>query len=932
MFRIMLQKIWHKGWMTLILLIGCILLISTAVSFPLYEKAAYDRMLQDEFQMILSKEGRWPTLISMATYSQKDKSGMIGKMENLASTIYENLGLTEKQTVYYYVLQRAPLLSDMNREDAKDISISLTGLSDIENHINIISGECFSEKGITEDGCIEVVVAEECFVSQGLLLGETLTLKELKDGEGNPIKMRIKGVFHTLDKDDFYWQDEENQLTSRAYMNMDLFREMFTTEYASKYSINCQFYSFVDYENIRYDEAEDVLQKTRYYSEKSSYRSVIDDPEYCNTLEAYLRKINRISATLLIMQIPVMIMLCAFLIMISGQMYEMERNEISVIKSRGSYRSQIFGLYFYQSILITAVGAVAGIPLGVMFSKVLGATRNFLEFDLSHSLNVVFTEKAVAYAVGAMFLSLVSLTVPAIRHSKVSIVNLKQQRAIKKKKLWEKLYLDIILLGISAYGYYSFHKNMKDLSVSVLQGDSLDPLVYLSSSLFILGLGLLFLRVHPYLVLLIYNIGKKFWKSASYISFQENIRSGRKQQLIMLFLIMTVSLGIYHATVARTILANATENTRYLNGSDAVIKEFWVMNIDPNNQSFVGYIEPDYKKYMTMDIADACTKVYYNDAGYLSLEKSDRQVITIMGIHTKEFGTITGMPEGYLEKPFFEYLNELALAPDGVLLSSNFKSQYGFEIGDSISYRSSSGSNATGKVVDFVDFWPGYAPTVTEVNPDGMAAERENFLLVTHFEMLKQNWGIQPYEVWIDLKEGCGTGDILEWIEENNVSVVKYVNREVNLQNTMEDPLLQGTNGVLTMGFIVTILLCAIGYLIYWIMAIRERELVFGVLRACGLHKGEVVHMLINEQIFCGVFSIIAGIGIGRLSSEMFVPILQQAYASENQALPMRLITNAADMYRLYGVISAAMILALIVLIFILFKMNVTKALKLGEE
>jgi len=148
----------------------------------------------------------------------------------------------------------------------------------------------------------------------------------------------------------------------------------------------------------------------------------------------------------------------------------------------------------------------------------------------------------------------------------------------------------------------------------------------------------------------------------------------------------------------------------------------------------------------------------------------------------------------------------------------------------------------------------------------------------------------------------------------------------------MEDPLLQGTNGVLSMGFIVTILLCAIGYLIYWIMAIRERELMFGVLRACGFHKGELVQMLINEQVFCGLLSVLAGIGIGKLSSKMFVPILQQAYASENQVLPMELITNAMDMYRLYGVILATMLLALGILIMIIFKMNVTKALKLGEE
>ena len=152
------------------------------------------------------------------------------------------------------------------------------------------------------------------------------------------------------------------------------------------------------------------------------------------------------------------------------------------------------------------------------------------------------------------------------------------------------------------------------------------------------------------------------------------------------------------------------------------------------------------------------------------------------------------------------------------------------------------------------------------------------------------------------------------------------------MKAAVEDPLLQGTNGVLTMGFVVTILLCAVGYLIYWIMSIRSREMIFGVLRACGMHKGELIHMLLNEQLFSGVLSVGAGIGIGRLTSVMFVPMLQRAYAAANQVLPMELVINASDMMRLYGVIACVMLICLVTLILLLFKMNVTKALKLGEE
>ena len=169
-------------------------------------------------------------------------------------------------------------------------------------------------------------------------------------------------------------------------------------------------------------------------------------------------------------------------------------------------------------------------------------------------------------------------------------------------------------------------------------------------------------------------------------------------------------------------------------------------------------------------------------------------------------------------------------------------------------------------------------------------------------------------------------------MKEKEIHVIKFTDKASEMRKVIQDPLLQGTNGVLTMGFIVTIIFCAVGYLIYWIMSIRSREMIFGVLRACGMHKGELFHMLINEQIFSGVLSIFAGIGIGTLTSRMFVPMLQTAYAASNQVLPMKLIVNQTDMNRLYLVIAGVMAICLLTLLILVFKLNVTKALKLGEE
>lgn len=932
MLGIMLQKMWHKKWMNLSLLLGCILLVATVVSFPLYQKAAYDRMLQDEFRNYIATQGQYPTTINMKSVSQKDKTGKtMKKIEQKMASVANDLGTESVMDIQYLALTKATIDSDMKRMDGNDIEVSLGGMTDLENHVELLSGELFSEKGISDDGKIEVIVSQGCMVSRGLLIGESLTFKSLKTPDGKPISIVVKGVFKP-DNDTDYWQVNITELGNGCLMKMDLFREMFTGDNLGYYNISCNYYTLLDYKNMTYEQVPQLVADTKYLAKKSKFRSVVKEPSYIELLDYYSQKVNRISATLVILQVPVLIMLAAFLFMISGQMYEMEKNEISVIKSRGSSRSQIFRLYLYQGIVLTLAGGLLGVPLGALFSKVLGAVRNFLDFDTSRTLTIVYTKTSAVYAAAAMLITLLSITIPAIGHSKVSIVRLKQSKNVKKKSWWKKLYLDIVLIGISGYGYYTFHKNMTAVSGTVMEGQSLDPLLYISSSLFIIGMGLLFLRLQPYIVKLIYIIGGKFWGPASYISFMESIKQGSKQQLIILFLIMTVSLGMYHSTVARTILDNAIRNTDYTDACDMILAERWTEIVDENGAVTGNYVEPDYKKYASMDFAKSYSRVYFDEAGYISEDKNGRQNITIMGIHTKEFGEMTFVTKDILEKHYYEYLNELAEVQDGVLLSSNFKTKLGYEVGDTLAIHDSTKAGANCKIVDFVDYWPGYAPVKTVLNPDGTSEMADNYLAITHYELTRQQFGVRPYEIWIQLNEKANDETIYNWIEKNDIRVKRYVNRANDLEETMEDPLLQGTNGILTLGFVVTIVLCAVGYMIYWIMSIKDRELIFGVLRASGFHKNEIVRMLLVEQLFAGVFAVFAGIGIGWISSIMFVPIIQLSYASATQVLPLTLIMDRIDLIRLFGVIALVMLTCLGVLVSLLFHMNVTKALKLGEE
>lgn len=936
MLGVMLQKIWHKKWMIMCLLLGSVLLIATVVSFPLYRNAAFDRMLQDEFNNYLQKNGEWPTELEMTIISKKEAGGTsMKRMESFLEGMYEDMGVEKDETVLQYSLQNADAISQLKQEEGGTLSLRIGMMSNLPAHAEVISGQMYSEDGLDENGAIEVVISQECMVRSNLLLGETVQFKALKDYNGKAIKLKVVGVYGKKTTDDFYWQVSPDSLFNVCLMEENLFREYFTGDNAQKYSINCSYFALIDYEKITSADVHKFAEQTDYLLNESSVKSTVKKPAYVDVLDGYLRKQDRIAATLFILQMPVLILLCAFLFMLSGQMYDMERNEISVYKSRGSSGGQILRLYFYQSVFLTIVGAVLGIPLGTVFCRILGSARNFLEFDMRGDLSISFTADVAYYALAAMAASIMIMTIPAFKHSRLSIVKLKQQKSTRSKSWWEKAFIDVICLGVALYGYYSFAKNTVVLTENVLKGESLDPLLYLSSSLFIIGVGLVLLRLQPVIVRFIYVLGKKSWSPANYASFMENLKNGRKQQFIMLFMMLTISLGMYHATVARTILQNAKDNADYINAADVIIKEKWDDNSafaakDPS-VSFQ-YYEPDFSKYAQLESVKSYTKVLVDEKGKASNRTKGSTDVTLMGIHTKEFGENTNVPRYLLEKHYYEYLNILSREPKGVLVSRNFQTQKDFKIGDQITYYDQHGHQAYGKILEFFDYWPGYEPITTSLNPDGGVVTTDNYVVVTHLATLQQSWGTVPYEVWMTLEEGADADEIYQWIQDNDVRVVKYSNKAEELQRVVEDPLLQGTNGVLTMGFLVTIILCAVGYLIYWIMSIRSREMLFGVLRACGMHKGELFQMLINEQIFSGVFSILAGIGIGKVASDMFVPIIQTAYAASNQVLPMRLITNPVDMIRLYGVVVAVMAVCLMVLIWLVFKLNVAKALKLGEE
>ena len=83
------------------MLLGSILLVATACSFPMYRNAVFNRMLQDEMNSVLEETGKWPMVLEY-TNSVGNQSGVgaIAIAEKMASESYAELGLAKKDTLF----------------------------------------------------------------------------------------------------------------------------------------------------------------------------------------------------------------------------------------------------------------------------------------------------------------------------------------------------------------------------------------------------------------------------------------------------------------------------------------------------------------------------------------------------------------------------------------------------------------------------------------------------------------------------------------------------------------------------------------------------------------------------------------------------------------------------------------------------------------
>ncbi|MDF2936830.1 MAG: hypothetical protein K0Q90_2203 [Paenibacillaceae bacterium] len=955
LFIMLLRKMAKNRWLELSLLTGLVITVGLASSMPIYTGSILQRMLLKDLEASQTANGIYPGAYSASAtilnYRPEDQAQMVKEADRyMEEEVLAWLGMpvqtqtTQRETLTLPIVPADPQKADPN---VKRLA-SIAALSGMENYIELVDGRLPSKE--IKNGVYEALVTEDALTGLKMVIGTEFVFRDQSiKGE---VRVLPVGVIRYKDDQGLYWNFQENKFAQQFLIPYELFEEKFTKEGAMR----VQFLIWranLDYTKLAISQAEAPLEirvsHTKLLSGTfgTSYVSMAAEP----VLKTYSGKESKLRLMLWSLNVPVLIMLGFYLLLVANLTVGRQKNEIAVFRSRGAGRMQIMGVFAAEALLLGAIAMGVGPFLGLFIAKALGASNGFLEFVQRAKLDAELSSEAYRYAGVAAVCSVLMMLVPVFLATRSTIVSHKTQLArVRTFSLAHKFGLDAILLGISVYGIFSFRRRTADLQALGLNSMDfkVDPLLFAVPAIFILGFSLLLLRVYPLAIRLLYRIGRKWWSPPAYSALIQVGRSATGYQFIMLFLAMTMATGLFGASAARTINQNAEDQIRYKNGADLVLMAKWENDAPPqsdgeeksnelNTSKRVQYSEPPFIPFTELPGIESIAKVFSRKGDLV--EKSSNAEVTIMGIETDDFGQTSWMRDRLMDHHFYDYLNLIAQDPAAVLISRSIAEEFKVQPGDALSIRWDGTAYSTVQIYGIVDYWPTWNPNPQQAAGQTQAPQAGNGnklvkpkLVVGNLSYLESTLALEPYNVWLKLKPEASLQEVYKSIEEKKISLVSVVNTAQDVSDSRKDPFRLALNGAMTLGFVISAGVCLIGFLLYWLLSFSGRTLQFGIYRAMGITLPQLVGMIALELLLTSGAAILIGGAAGLVTGKLFVPFFQLSFNFSDQALPFQVIFKAIDELRLYAVVSAMVAFGLAILGFMLSRIRIHQAVKLGED
>ena len=230
MLEFVTQKMLNKKWMIICLIIGNILLVAVSACNPMYTDAIQKKSLSTAMTNYIIENNSYPGLVTINaqinSMGSNNNSDSFFEAKDKAEEIKKNMGLKVAESVTTYYLPKLDCETESTydgKKARKKLTIGM--IEDLREHIKMVSGEMYSDE--IKDDTIEAVISQKGLVTQKLLIGETLVFNDIEMSDGNPLKVKITGVFENSKDEDLYWVNEPSSFTSEILISEKAFMDKF---------------------------------------------------------------------------------------------------------------------------------------------------------------------------------------------------------------------------------------------------------------------------------------------------------------------------------------------------------------------------------------------------------------------------------------------------------------------------------------------------------------------------------------------------------------------------------------------------------------------------------------------------------------------------------------------------------------------------------
>lgn len=947
MLGITVKNVFKNKLLYFCLAAGFILSIAITAAVPTYIDSVLDNYLQSIF---IQAENKMPEASkkyiypSSAYLSLEFRSGIGYEGFSQGYSNFKSMFLSEARKIPLTILdEKVTLTYDSIRytytKDNKSydsINNKLLSIADFEKHVTILSGR-LPEKGISKENTMEVIVDERTLANFSLELDNSYELQHISN-KAAP-KMKVVGVFQIKDKKDSYWLDKETNFYCSFITYEENLLNLFGNYHEfGRFLRGVTLEVLYDYKGINSKNARLVFDMGTAL-ENNFIKRTNSNANYAisESLKTYVANEKLYRVMMWMFLIPILLVVMYYIWMISQLIVDSDKEQISVLRSRGASQLQILKQYFYEGLLLSSAGLLIGPALGIALCKGISYSEGFLSFSSAQGITIGFNSKVYLYAAFNVIILLATLLTSVFFAAQKSIVEVRHSKNRSRKLLFNSKYIDFILMAVALYGYYNYRINKNLPVLRGVNGNStpLDPLLYMLSTVFIIAAGMLILRIYKYVIGFIYSMGKGVYSTPLYIAIINVMRYHLKKSSAMLFVVITVAIGVFNIHIAKDINTSYMNTVKYPMGTDIIVKTQWEkVSFDneasktdgqttdkiSSNSALSTYIEPSYKAYSKIDGVDKYTKVFRDEEGQASLSDNMTNTATIMGIIPHEFGTVAYFDSSLLRTHWYNYLNIMTKKPNSVLVSRALSVSGGVKAGDTLYYKAKGGLVLRGIVQDIVDYWP------------GLSELQSKNIVIANFDYVFSKMPVRPYEVWLKKKSEISNAVIYKSMEASNIPIAEYKDLMLETYEAKNDIFLKGTNSVLNLGFLSIGAITVLGFLVYWLLSLKGRTLSFGIYRSLGISSKSITLVLVLEQLLTLGASSLIGVLAGKLSGEMFIPLIKRLWYENKYVIPAYNLQYAREYMLLVIVFVIVFMASFIVLARYIKRLKINQAIKLGED